>query len=511
MTNRITISNRAGTLLNRSNASPLFILGASLLLSLLYCPPVDIYFDDKEIFGYIGRLISKGGVPYRDVFDHKPPLIYFFNYFGPWGLWLIDAFLTGLASLLFFRLCQKYRLAWPWLLPLLFNLLVRNYLVCISIGMTREYTATFALIFFCILLNGSKYRYFWLGLLTAATFFMQQDQIVLLFPFWLYALLIDILPGRPGSEPHVPSTSAAPASGAPGQSPVRQILLALAGAIALSAPIILYFSLNHSLSWFWQCAFQFNFLWYDEKIPFFVHFRATKAALEYSAIMVTFLLAVAAGFCALALRSDNRRLIAIALVAVFLSFTSEYLSGRLRFGYAFYYYLLPLASTLPILVFAVWATTREEFLLGKKSQGFYGLLLCCLPFYTAFQHGTHLSTHNKDLEKSMPEYIWLRQQQLKDYELFSFGNNDWLYVYNQLNILAPSRWVYQHIWESYPRWDADHREMESIMNDLLRHHTKYIINDLRLFRWRDPSARTLWLTFLQKNYQPLTPLLWQLK
>jgi hypothetical protein len=103
----------------------------------------------------------------------------------------------------------------------------------------------------------------------------------------------------------------------------------------------------------------------------------------------------------------------------------------------------------------------------------------------------------------MPEYRWLRQQQLKDYELFSFGSNDWIYVYNQLNILAPSRWVYQHIWE-YPGWDADHQQLESIMNDLLRHHTKYIINDLQRFRWQDPSARTLWLAFLQKNYQPVT-------
>ncbi|HEY4288633.1 MAG TPA: hypothetical protein VGN00_16120 [Puia sp.] len=495
--------NSSKTILNKTT-SPLFILIASFLLSLLYCPPVDILFDDKQIFGYIGRLIAKGGVPYRDVFDHKPPLIYFFNYFGPWGLWLIDTFLVGLASLLFFRLCQKHRLAWPWLLPLLFNLLIRNYLVCISIGMTRAYTAVFALLFICILLNGSKYRYFWLGLLTAATFFMQQEQVIVLFPFWLYALPTDFLPGR-----RTLPAGTSPASSLPGR--MHHTLLTLAGVITASAPIILYFSLNHSLSWFWQCAFQFNFLWYDEKVPFMVHFRAAKDALEYSGLMVTFLMAVVAGFCALVLKSDNRRLIAISLLAVFLSFTSEYLSGKLHAGYPFYYYLLPLTSTLPILVFAVWAATREEFLLGKKSQGFYGLLLCCLPLYSAFQRGTHLSTHNEDLVKSTPEYIWLRQQQLKDYELFSFGSNDWIYVYNQFDILAPSRWIYQHFWEHYPRWDAGHRQMESIMNDLLRHHTKYIINDLQHFGWQDPSARALWLDFLQKNYQPVTPLLWQIK
>lgn len=493
MKNRVTI-------LNKTNTSPLFILSASLLLSLLYCPPVDIIFDDKDIFSYIGRLIAKGGVPYRDVFDHKPPLIFFFNYFGlllgPWGLWLIDAFLVGLASLLFFRLCQKYRLAWAWLPPLLFNLLLRNYLVCISIGMTREYTAIFVLLFFCLLFNESKYKYFWMGLLTAATFLMQQEQVIVLLPFWLYAFAPH--PSSAGPDPAIPRVSN------PFPILAQNILLALAGVFVLSAPILLYFGLNQSLFWFWQCAFQFNFLWYDEKLPFIVHFRATKDALEVSGYMVTFLLAVVAGISALVLKTTNRRLVAVALLGVLLSFTSEYLSGKLSAGHAFYYYLLPLSSTLPVLIFTVWANTKEEFLLGKKSQGFYGFLLCCLPLYTAFQHGTHLSTHNRDPIKSMPEFIWLRQQQLKDYELFSFGSNDWIYVYNHFDILSPSRWVYQHVWEHYPRWDADHRLLESIMSDLLRRHTKYIINDLQHFHWEDPSARVRWLAFLQSYYQPLT-------
>lgn len=37
---------------------------------------------DSSVFKYIGRLILEGGMPYRDVFDHKGPLIYIINALG---------------------------------------------------------------------------------------------------------------------------------------------------------------------------------------------------------------------------------------------------------------------------------------------------------------------------------------------------------------------------------------------------------------------------------------------
>ena len=64
-----------------NNRSAVFIVTiSSLVLSFLHCPLFEIFFDDKEIFKYAGLVIAKGGVPYRDFFDHKPPLIFFLNY-----------------------------------------------------------------------------------------------------------------------------------------------------------------------------------------------------------------------------------------------------------------------------------------------------------------------------------------------------------------------------------------------------------------------------------------------
>src|SRR5882757_6931766 len=178
--------------MNRQNRGLLFVLFASLLLGMLYLPAYNPLSGDKEIYRYIGRVMLKGGVPYKDVFDHKPPLIFFLNYAalllgGDWGQWLIDTCLALLATGLFFQLGRKYKLPYPWLLPLLFNLMIRDFYMCLGMGMTREYTAMFQLIFFCVLLGKYRHRYFLLGLLSGLIFFTQQDQVLALAPFFLYA------------------------------------------------------------------------------------------------------------------------------------------------------------------------------------------------------------------------------------------------------------------------------------------------------------------------------------
>src|ERR1700733_2759921 len=91
----------------------LLILG-SAALHLLNTPMSELFFDDKEIFKYAGLVIYKGGVPYRDFFDHKPPLIYFVNafnwYLNAWIPWLLDTFLILFSTLLFYWLCRKNKL-----------------------------------------------------------------------------------------------------------------------------------------------------------------------------------------------------------------------------------------------------------------------------------------------------------------------------------------------------------------------------------------------------------------
>ncbi|HTI06929.1 MAG TPA: hypothetical protein VL832_00195 [Puia sp.] len=464
--------------------STIFILTICLLFSFLYCPPLDVFYDDKEIFQYIGRLIDKGYTPYRDVFDHKPPLIFFLNFLGqllgPWGLWLLDTFLVLLASLLFLDQGKKFRLPYPWILPFLFNLLIRNFLVSEGIGMTREYTAIFLLLFFCVLLGKSRYRHLLLGLLTALTFFMQQDQVLPLLPFWVYALA--------GDDP-VPL--------------IKRILHAGAGFLAVTLLIIGYFAATHSLTYFWEDAFIFNFSWYTEKKSWLDHFKSIKDGMDATGYKMAFIISVALGISALFLQNKKKRLVFAALLAVLLSFSAEYLSGKLLIGQPFYYYFLPLAASIPILVFTVFAFTEDGFLRDKKSQLLYGALLSCSLAYTVLQHTTHLSRHNADWIKETPEFQYLQQQHLKDYQLYIFDHSGFIYAYNRFGILAPSRWIYHHFWRWYPHWDTDHHILQSIEQDLQKHQTTYILDRSDNIRAENPAAYNLWQSFLQDHYQPV--------
>jgi len=479
-----------------------FLFIASVLLSMLFCPPVDNLWDDEIVFRYAGMLISKGGIPYIDLFDHKPPLIFFINWLGDWqgswGTWIIDALFTAGATLFFYKRCREKQLPFPFILPLLFNLLLRNYFVCDGVGMTREYTALFLLIAFCVVIGESRYRFFCLGLLAAATFFMQQEQVLTLLPFLVYAM---------GTR--LPTT----------RQFLARVLQAAAGGLVIIGPILLYFAAHHALAAFWRDAFLFNFQWYAEKQPLGEQFRAIHAALTTSGVGIILLISSTLAVTAILLRPKKSSLIITALLAAGLAFAPELISGRMAaIPTQFYYYLAPLSAALPILVFTVWTAADHSFLSSRISHAVFGFLLCASVLYNAFQHGTHLRLDNGGLVRDTPEYRFLRRQPLSDYQVYVFGHGVWPVVYNDFRILAPSPWIYHHFWKWYPRWDPDQQILRSIGQDLLAHHTRYVIDRSGYTGsyFSNPASSRWWKTFLQQHYHPLdlhgTPgiILWEL-
>jgi hypothetical protein len=473
---------------------------------MMYIPEFNPLSGDKEIYRYVGRVILRGGVPYRDVFDHKPPLIFLLNYvellIGNWGQWLIDTCLALLATCLFFRLGRKYRLPYPWLLPLLFNLMLRDSLLSLGMGMTREYTAMLQLIFFCVLLGELGFRPYLLGLIAGLIFFMQQDQVASLIPFFIYDLLQQKYP----------------------LSLLYRLLRIMAGFLSVAVPLILYFAWHRSLQYLWEDAFLFNFTWYTStlKESFGDHLRKIKMVLDTANYEMPFLTAIVLGAVALFYKSNNKPLIFASLAAVFLSLIPEFMGGRDVVTninpVTFSHYFLPLSATICILLFCVFAFNQEPFLQGWKAQGIYGALVCCSLLYTGIQHGTHLIPMKEDPAAGSPEMNYLRLHRPGDFQLYEFGNNDYVYAYNEFGIIGPSRWVYQHFWQLYDRWDNDHVLLQSIGQDLLRHRTTYIINFAKAPSWfRDPSAYEYWHSFLVQHYQPVIltassdSTLWKLK
>jgi hypothetical protein len=446
--------------------------------------------------------LLRGNVPYRDFFDHKPPMIYFIHcaglYFGSWGLWTINTLLALFTTWLFFRLNKNYRLPYPWLLPLLFNLMIRNPLVNMGINLTREYTAFFTLLFFCVFLGRSRYRYFLLGFLSALIFFTQQDQFLPLIPFLIYLFLN-------------------------GKIPIAARIIQVGGGmLTVITPILLYFAANHSLGYFWEDAFQFNFSFYTtQKHSPDDHFRSIKYVLDAVNFELPFMIALILGTAALFMQNKKKGLLIAALVALIGTMSPEFMGGRVSKwndpGY-FITYFLPLSASVCMVLFIVFAFTEDRILAGRKAHLPYIFLLCCSLGYTALQHITHLQRNTDDPIKKAPELAWLRQQAPGDYQFYVFNNNQYIFFYNELKILAPSRWIYHHFWENYENWDPDHKILQNISEDLLRHRTSFVIMDpSTLSAFRNPANRDWWLSFMNTWYEPVTvpgstgQILWRLK
>jgi len=474
--------------MNRGNYSLIFVMGACLVLSILYCPPYNVLINDMEVFRYMGLAISKGSVPYRDFFDHKPPLIYFLNYAGwladgAWGLWVINTSLALFATWLFFQRCRSFKLPYPWLLPLLFNLMLRDNLISGGSNGTREFTALFFLLFFCLLVGKSRYRDLWLGLLSGLIFFTQQEQVLSLIPFLIYTVL---------------DKEVAPV--------FMRVLRMGAGFLIVLLPILLYFAIHHSLVWFWQDAFLFNFSWYtSEKKSLINHFSTVKRVLDQGNYEIPFMIAVILGILALFSGHRKKGLVVAALVAVALTAAPEFMGGHYNGSNEpidFFYYFLPMSTALCILLFVSWGFAEDNFLNNRRQRAFYAVLLCSSLVFTLLQHVTRLTRWDKVPIVASPEANYLRQNHPGDYQLYVIMDNDYIYIYNELRILAPSRWLYHHFWSWYDRWDNDQAILHSIGADLLLHRTSYIIFDKKRLDWfRDPASAGWLMSFMNTYYE----------
>lgn len=474
--------------MNRPENSLITLLGCSLLLSLLYCPLFDPLTNDVEVFRYMGLAMSKGFVPYRDFFDHKPPLIYFLNYAslllgGAWALWAINAALCLFSSWLFYGRCSGHRLPYPWLLPLLFNLMLRDRLICLGGGGTREYTAILFLLFFCVLMGRSRFKDALLGLLGGLIFFMQQEEVLPLAPFVVYRLL---------------SKEGGPFA--------ARVMAMVAGFLAIALPIVLYFGWNHSLAYFWQDAFLFNFTWYlKEEKTLVNHFSTVKRVLDNGNYEMAFMIAVVWGVLSLFFDHRKKGLLTAALAAVVLTLVPEFLGGR-HAGTEelmdFYYYFLPLSASIPVLLFVAWAYSGDGLLEGRKFRLFCAILLCSSLGFTIVQHVSHIPRRSRGPIIDSPESNYLRAHAPGDFQVFVLVDNDYIYIYNELGIVAPSPWIYQHFWSWYDHWDADQRILRSIGDDLLRHRTTYIIFDEKRPGFFRRASDANWLmSFMNTHYE----------
>ncbi len=68
---------------------------------------------DSSVFHYVARVIRKGGMPYRDTFDHKGPLIYLIDVLGQImnpsiGVWILELCFIFVAAIYAYKLARLF-------------------------------------------------------------------------------------------------------------------------------------------------------------------------------------------------------------------------------------------------------------------------------------------------------------------------------------------------------------------------------------------------------------------
>jgi hypothetical protein len=238
--------------------SALLLLGCLVFL-LPYAPrqPDYVPTHDSGIFLYFGQQILAGKLPYRDLWDHKPPLVFYLDALGLalgrgsiWGVWALEwASLSAAVLLAFNALRRGYGslASGAALLALLPNLVF----VIEGGNLTEEFALPFQMLALFLLLHGlradrrtlSPLHSALIGAAFGMAFLLKQN----LIGVWVSISLI--LLGRSIATRRWR-----------GLLPFAWIGLGAALVVGISA---LYFAARGCLYDYWDVAFRFNFIYSD--------------------------------------------------------------------------------------------------------------------------------------------------------------------------------------------------------------------------------------------------------
>jgi hypothetical protein len=151
----------------------------SLLFSYLNAP---VLKRDEGVFVYIGQQVLGGKIPYRDVWDHKGPLIYYINALGLWigggslwGIWLVEAILLATSLILLYLLVRRNL----GTAAAVFGLLtwVTGFTIVMGGNIVEEYSILPAVLSLYLVMNRPRHSGLLVGLLAGLAFTLRPNEV----------------------------------------------------------------------------------------------------------------------------------------------------------------------------------------------------------------------------------------------------------------------------------------------------------------------------------------------
>jgi hypothetical protein len=311
---------------------------------------------DSGVFLYVGWRLLHGDLPYRDVWDHKPPLIYFVDALGIsltpgtlWGIWILQFLFLFFTLFIIYKLLAREFGLYAALAGSI--VLISGLLTILEKGnVTEEYALVFQALCFWLILHASRNDFplrhsFWIGVLGGLAFNFKQTTIGIWITYGLFILAIRLIQKK---------------------FPFKEILSLLAGWLVPSVLLIFYLASQGAFRDFWEQAFLYNFVYIGKHegirrlIPVFIKgFAYLQNGWVLHLAILGWLAGVAYAWLKRnALLTQVHPLILIALVNLPIEVILITISGRS----ILHYYLTP----LPVMaILAGSLTYTVPFLVGK--------------------------------------------------------------------------------------------------------------------------------------------------
>ena len=471
----------------------LILLGAITVMVLLSATEYWLVARtrDSGVFMYIGSEILEGRIPYRDIWDHKPPLIFYINALGIlinpehwWGVWWMQfAFLYGTLLIAFILIKRQLgmlpAIASCAALVVLFQPLYEQGNFTEQYALLFQFTALY--LFIALKQQPKQWHGYAVGMTGAFAFLLRQNLIGVWVAIGMY-LLGEALLTRKWRE---------------NLQLLRRMVI---GGIVPLVLVGVYFALYGALDELWDAVFTYNFAHVGsgqgasasaDLSRMWLHgFR--NITLGESRFPPFMLMPVAFIMALLYVRRANNQTRPIIVLSLIL-FPIEVILANLS-GYNFTHYFLTWLPVFTLLIaiavyilIQVLAAIRDRYGWHKsrqfvKSQGFaavgvQGLIIAAMllhlyPNVVMYleQKREYPNNYIHEVPNFAVEYV-RRYTELTDYLLVWGAQTE---IYDLTERPAPSRFVYQ-----YPLTKLGYdmaRVTNEFYKDLLAHPPELIID-----------------------------------
>ena len=406
---------------------------------------------DAAVFAYIGERMTEGLVPYRDLFDHKGPLLYLIQYAGAaltpesyTGLWILELLnmMATMALMLPACACMSRRRS-SAVLAVMLSFLVCGRRLYEGGNLTEEYAMPWialGMLVFLRYFQTGQLRFGEIGLLGAAfgAVALLRINMAALWLAWTPVTLVLLY--KRGQGRAIPMC----------------IGVFLLGFCLMLAPFIIWMKAAGFLKEFWECYVLFNFRYAEEVgggLRHTLHLTGWVLRLTLPAVPLLLL--------ALMKQYRNPHYLAVLLL-VAVSIAAAELSGR---DYPHYLMILlpPFAAGFaPVFDLTGDWLDREE----KREPSRRIILITCtaLCIISIAYHG-----FSAEEPVSIPVSALLQGHTEADEDVLALGNNAWLYL--DADRSTKNRYFYQT-----PPIEISQTLREDFLRELREHPSDVIVS-----------------------------------